>query len=301
MSDMIAVDSTALPSVFQAADDANDELTAGISSGFGVISYRGRVWRVKYKGEEAIITNDDGDPKASLECVMLRSASILTKQYYAKQYVEGDDSEPDCFSSDGVKPDAGAPQKQADLCATCPKNAFGSKITDSGKKAKACSDTKRVAIVPYPDLDNEAYGGPLLLRIPPSALSDLAHYAQKLKAAGLPYYAVVTKLSFDLEASYPKLKFDFVKVIDTQEEAAKILELRDSPVTDAIVNSAPVQAAPALSTVSAEPVPEEPAIKPTDSTPEEGAATPSASDGTPDVEQAPEDVDALVASLLAED
>ena len=300
MSEIIPISSD-LPAVFSTAPEENDDLSAGITAGFGVVSFRGRIWRVKYKGEEHVITNSEGDPRASIEVVMLKAASILTKQYYAKQYEEGDDSEPDCFSSDGVRPDAGVPHKQADMCATCPKNVFGSKITDSGKKAKACSDTKRIAIVPYPDLQNEAFGGPMLLRVPPSALGDLAAYAQKLKSAGVPYYAVVTKLSFDLDASYPKIKFDYVKTVTNAEEAQTILSLRSSPEVEAVTSSVTVPTSSEGSTsepAKAEPAPPaEPAAETASEAPQ--PATTEASPST--AEAAPQDIDALVASLLAND
>lgn len=305
MTDIIPVQNN-LPAAFGVGAQDNDELSAGITGGFSVLSYRGRVWRVKHKGEEHVITNNDGDPAASIQVIMLKAATVLTKQFYAKKYEEGDDGEPDCFSSDGVRPDPDAKLKQADLCATCPKNVFGSKITDSGKKAKACSDTKRVAVVPYPDIANEAFGGPMMLRLPPSALGDLAAYAQRLKAAGLPYYGAVTKLAFDLGASYPKIKFTFVSAITDEAEANKIIEMRGTPETDLIVNTT-ASAGPAAvpppnagAAASQEPVNTAPPPS-SEATAAAPAPETSQAKGAEAAEVAPQSVDDLVGSLLAKD
>jgi len=313
MADIIAFDKTALPAVFnKGAVEDNDELTAGVSGGFGIISFRGRVWRVKYKGEEHVITDDSGEPRPSLEVVLLKASKAVSKQFYAKQYEEGDAAEPDCWSADGIVPDPSVMNPVSTSCATCPNNVFGSKITDTGSKAKACSDIRRVAVVPYPDIKNEAFGGPMLLRVPPSGLTEMAAMATKLKASGIPYYGVVVKLSFDLDASYPKLKFTPLRAITDTAEAQTIMELRNSPEVDYIIN--PPSVAPAATTTaspaqSPQPTPQAEAGSPPDPVqpaaqtetrvPSEQASSSPPSAETP-VAEAPADVDALVASLLNE-
>ena len=310
MADIIAFDKTALPSVFGAqAGEDNDELTSGVSGGFGIISFRGRVWRVKYKGETHVITGDDGEPRSSLEVVLVKASKNVSKQFYAKNYEEGDNEEPDCWSSDGVAPDPSVKSPVNSLCASCPNNAFGSKIiSDTGKKAKACSDIRRVAIVPYPDLKNEMFGGPMLLRVPPSGLSELAAFAAKLKANGIPYYGVVTKLSFDVDASYPKLKFTPLRAITDTAEAQTIMQLRESPEIDFIISpptpsSTPTQAA-RPKTAEDEP-PASPQPTHPEAPAEAAASSPKASDtpakvSAPEAVEASDDVDALVAALLNE-
>jgi len=37
----------------------NEAFSGGITSGFGVLSIRGKVWRQKYQGEERIVMDDD--------------------------------------------------------------------------------------------------------------------------------------------------------------------------------------------------------------------------------------------------
>jgi hypothetical protein len=87
------------------------------------------------------------------------------------------------------------------------------------------------------DIDGTPYGGPLLLRIPPASLADVLTYANSLEAIGYPYYAVVTNVSFDANAEYPKLMFSPNRAL-TDEEAEKVLKWRDDPLVERILAAA---------------------------------------------------------------
>lgn len=216
-----------------------NDLSEGVADSFAVVSFKGKVWRVKWRGEEQIVKNADGDPSASLVAVIVKGSPQISKIYYPGAYNEGDADAPDCFSIDGVKPDPGAANAQAPTCASCPKNIWGSKITEQGNKTKACSDSRRIAIVPYPDLKNESFGGPLLLRVPPASLQELKSYGESLEAVGAPYQAVITKITFDMELAYPKLKFQAIKAL-TMDEAKVVHEVMNSDVIDRMLAEAPI-------------------------------------------------------------
>jgi hypothetical protein len=234
------------------------DLSAGVQESFGVVSFKGKVWRVKFRGEERIVKNADGDPAASLVAVLVKGSPMLSKIYYPGAYTEGDSDAPDCFSVDGVRPDPGATKPQSNTCATCPHNVWGSKVTEQGNKTKACSDNRRVAIVPYPDLRNELFGGPLLLRIPPASLQELKIYEQNLIAMGLPYQAVITKISFDHNLAYPKLTFQALKGLN-EDEASIIVELMKGAVVDRMLAEAPIVDEPSHAVAPAAPVQPAPA------------------------------------------
>ncbi|RLA58700.1 MAG: hypothetical protein DRR04_10310, partial [Gammaproteobacteria bacterium] len=216
------------------AAESADDLSQGVSAGFGILSYRGKVWRVKYKGVETVVMNAEGDPAASISVVLLKANPALSKTYYAGAYVEGDDTPPACSSANGVRPDTGIKAPQSPQCDVCPQNVWGSKITPQGTETKACSDARRISIVPAADMVNEACGGAMLLRIPAASLSTLAAYSDMLKQNSAPYYGVVTKVGFDPEASYPKLTFTALRGI-TDSEAPVVLEQRDGSVTKRIL------------------------------------------------------------------
>lgn len=207
-----------------------DELTAGIQGGFAVMSIRGKAWRVKYQGEEHTLMRDDGDgAKTSIDVVLVRAAGPISKIFYKDSYEDGSNEKPDCWSTNGVTPDAAAPHKQSKTCATCKHNVFGSSRSGKGK---ACQDSKRIAVVPAEDTSGEAWGGPMLLRIPPASLKELPALQNKLNAVGgIPYYAVVTRLSLDHATEYPRIIMKPVCPITDEADANNIVNLRDDPRT----------------------------------------------------------------------
>jgi hypothetical protein len=216
--------------------DEADEFGASIVGGFAILGYRGKVWRLRYRGEEQnLINTETKDPLSSVEVVMVRAAPVLSKLYYAKGYVEGSSEAPDCWSSNGQTPDASVQAPVCESCVACPMNAFGSRITEAGKKGKACSDSKRVAIVPLEDIDNEVYGGPMLTRVPAASLQELKLFSDKMKSLGYPIFAVGVRIRFDINEPYPKLTFSAIRPL-TDDEMQKVLALRDDPRTARILN-----------------------------------------------------------------
>lgn len=154
-----------------------DDLSSGIQSSFGIIGYKGKVWSIRYRGDETQLMREDGDgPKSSIEVVILKASKHVSKIWYEHGYVEGSSAAPDCFSNNGVTPEPTAAKPQCSTCAMCPHNQWGSRITPAGKAGKACADSKRVAVTPAGDIANDVYGGPMLLRIPAASLQDLAMY-----------------------------------------------------------------------------------------------------------------------------
>ena len=234
----------AVSTVFANAN-VNNDLAAGVVSGFGIISYRGKVWRTKYRGEERDLMRADGDgPRSSIEVVILKASGNLAKIFYESGYVEGSTAQPDCWSSNGVTPDANAPNKQHSACATCKQNAFGSRITPAGKQGKACSDSKRLAIVPLEDIDNEVFGGPMLLRVPAASLGDLATFGTKMQALGYPYNSIGVRISFDTKEAYPKFVFSAIRP-PTDAEAQKVLAYQNDPRLARVLSESSDYAAPA--------------------------------------------------------
>jgi len=58
-------------------------------------------------------------------------------------------------------------------------------------------------------------GGPIyLLEVTPAALKGLAQYQKELNMRGIPLEVVRTRVTFDTDASFPKLKFGFGGYID---------------------------------------------------------------------------------------
>lgn len=237
---------------------AGEDLSGGITGGYGLLKYRGKVWSVQHNGQSAVLMREDGDgPRGSVDLVFLKANTQLSKTFYINGWDENSNAAPDCASANGIVPDQGVPHPQAPACAACPRNAWGS--APNGSRGKACGDHRRVAVAPLADIRNEFYGGPLLLRIPAASLQDLAVFDARYKGLGYPYFTMAIKVSFDPAESYPKFVFHAIRPLN-EDEARVVLELRGGPDVARVVHEqsapAPAQlAAPATQAAFLEPAP----------------------------------------------
>lgn len=247
----------AVSSVFGGQAATNDELGAGVASSYGVMGYKGKVWSTRYQGVETPLMREDGDgARGSIEVVIVKAAAPISKIFYKGGYTEGSTAAPDCWSANGQTPDGSVQNKVHATCADCPMNAWGSRVTEAGKQGKACADSRRIAVVPVADIDNELFGGPMLLRVPAASLKDLKAYGDLLNSYQYPYYAVATRISFDPKEAYPKFVFSAIRPL-TDDEARKIMALRDDKRVSTVLNETADQrvaaAAPAAASVPASP------------------------------------------------
>lgn len=257
-----------------AKQDLSKDLSGGVAGSYAIVSIRGSKFRIKYQGNEQPITAENGDPVGSLEAVIVKSNPYLTKQYYDKGYEEGDSGAPVCFSIDGVKPSEASEKKQHEICATCPQNKFGSRITQAGVKVKACQDNRKIAIVPLADIMNETFGGPMLMRIPASALKDLLSFGQQMSSRGYTYNSVAVRIGFDIEASYPKPTFRAIRPLN-DGEAQQVVDLYNSDLVERVL--ADFDAAPAATAKpAADEVFEQPPAEPVKPAPAPPAPKPKA-------------------------
>lgn len=211
-----------------AAKETAGDLVAGVVAGFPTISYRGKVWRIRKGGEEQNYLDANGDAVQSLELILVKATPSLAKVYYATVFEEGATGKPDCWSADGVKPDANVTEPVSKTCAVCPNNVWGSRVSETGKKGKLCADRRRMAVIGPADLQaNGVECEKLLLHAPAGSLKGLAEYAEKvLKPKGIPYFAVVTRVGFDTATAHPLLTFRATRFL-TEDEAKAVLEIRD--------------------------------------------------------------------------
>ena len=246
------------------------QVTAGLSSGmtYPRISIKGARFRIVEGDTETVLDT------INLQVVIVGANPHLSKNWYAKAWTPDSDKNeaPDCFSLNGIYPDPESTMPQNDMCASCPQNAWGSKITPQGQQIKACADQKRLAVVAADDPSGPVY----LLQVTPAALKGLNQYQKELAVRGIPPEIVKTAVSFDTDASFPKLKFTFGGFLDadTQEvvdglfgsDAVKEVtgEVAVQPITIApLAPPAPAKVKPAAPAPAPAPAPEpEPAPAP---------------------------------------
>lgn len=209
-----------------------------VGSTFSKISIKASRFRIVKDGTETPL------PTLTLPTVVVGGNPRVSKLFYAAEFDgNAEATAPDCYSLDGIKPAGDSKNMQASLCATCPKNAWGSKITPQGKQTKACSDKKRLAVAAADDPEGDLY----LLEVTPAAFKDFASYIKQLQMRGIALETVVTNIGFDPSASFPKLTFGFGGFLSEDQQNAIDSRL-DDPIIQEITGEATsnmVEAAPA--------------------------------------------------------
>lgn len=233
MSQMIPFESAKVPSFLANTFGLTNDLLVSGGGGFPTVSIKGKVFTLKRGDEKTLITTPgtDDEPARSLEVVILKAGPAgdkLSKVYYEGGFTEGSEDKPLCYSNDGIAPSTNSQKPQCKTCAACPHNAWGSKITESGGKGKACADSKRLAIAPAGQIND-----PMLLRVPAASLKALTQFGQTLAKRGVPYQAVVAKIGFDYSVAHPALTFKPVGFVD-EGTLADVKDMMDSELVKRI-------------------------------------------------------------------
>ena len=219
-----------------------------ISQGGSVprISLKGFKFRFIEEGEEVHVT-----PEPIFMVVLgVQPENAMAKTWYRDGYSSDSSEPPTCSSTDGIKPDSWVSEPQADFCAKCHLNAWGSAKSPSGKKAKACRDSKRLMVInPRNGLDSTIY----ILNVTVSSLSALSEYGKSLDSHRLPIEACITKIEFVSDSNFPQIKFALggilkqdmgVQAIERAKKKEWITSLPSSPQLSGPASTAKLDAAP---------------------------------------------------------
>lgn len=204
---------------------ANAEYAVPTGIPIGVISIKGKVWAARYQGVTTKLLLD-GYPVPYFDAVIVGANLANSKTFYLGAFEEGSAAPPDCASDDGITPLPNVPHKQHPVCEGCPHNKFRPDGAP-GHKGKRCQDNKRIAVLPDGDMANEAFGGPMLLRLAPSSRSMFGEYLEEQSAAGRPLHAIVTRMSFDSDQAGVTINFKFNRWLDEEEEVAQVVKWRN--------------------------------------------------------------------------
>jgi len=238
------------------ARKANEDAAAGISNGFppqvklsnGKFALQDGIGDKTLYPQAKLIPGPDGN--VYLPVVVLRAKKDLQKKWYASAYNPNatEFKAPDCFSSDGVRPDASVAAPQCDVCANCPLNAFGSGKDQNGNatKGKACSDSKVLAVF-VPGFGIHEFD------IPPGSLKNWGLYVKQLTSAGIPVGAVKTLVGFDPTVTTSILIFRFGGYIG-EDALPRLAQMSVSQEVEEIVNQKPAAAAAPPAAAKPQPV-----------------------------------------------
>ena len=212
------------------------------------LSISGKVWKVIVDGNEKVLTtmvDDEQVPTQTVKVVILNHLASRSRAFFEGTYNDGGGNQPDCWSIHGDKPDPGCPSPQAVSCETCEMSAKGSKMTDDGRETTACSQNRRVVVIPTNDLNFKA----LLLKLPVTSLWEKEgaeeangwfaydSYLKFLKAHGIEFTCMVkTTMKFDSKTPYPKVLFKYNGVLP-EDEMRSVAARMDSDEVIKILNN----------------------------------------------------------------
>ena len=199
------------------------------------ISIRAGRYRLNEDGVETTVG-------VTLDTIIVGANPRVSKVFYGKAFdATATDVRPDCWSNDGLKPDAMIEKPVHTSCQDCPHNVLGSKILPSGAKSKMCSDQRHLAVVPAAD-PTKVYS----LTVPVSGMKALREYVKDLDNYGLGTEDVITEMGFDDSASYPKITFTRKGYLP-EKAADRVQDLIDSDAAKIATRQlSPKQAGPAL-------------------------------------------------------
>lgn len=206
---------------------ANKSFTSGVTASYPLLSIRGKEFTFRLPdGREQRHQDQNGIQIPFIDVILVDASPNLAKAYYAKGYDPSEFTRPDCWSLDSVKPDPSAPSIQSPVCGNCIQNQFGSKITDAGKKAKACQDHRRMVVM-LPHQVGQDNAALMVMRVPQSSLKNLKAHAEVLGSYGIDTKACITRMSFTTEA-FPQLAFTYVNLL-TEDQWDWVQAQADSP------------------------------------------------------------------------
>lgn len=206
---------------------AMSEFMGGLGGSGGldmpVLSVRGKVFRLRRDGQEVSLKT------SLLDVILVGARNNTSRRFYDSNYQSGEIKAPTCASADGMVPDDNVQEKQADACATCPRNVW--EKTARGMR-KACDDYKRVLVF----LPEKGIYSPVILDVAATSLRkkkgetgpelQMREYIQQLARNEFEPHQVVTTLGFT-DDEYPRLQFSFRRVVN-REEYESVMACRES-------------------------------------------------------------------------
>jgi hypothetical protein len=236
MSNIIPFNGGALPSYMSATSAVSNNLIDGLGASVPRISLKGSRFSQVVGGNTVNVSMT-----GTLDVIVVGATAGVSRLFYSGAYDPSSQTNeaPDCYSVDGVTPSINAKARQAASCASCYQNQKGSRIVGT-TMSRACSFTKRLAVLVVGDPDNSVYQLDLKsLSIfgngqPQQNLFTLSEYVKMLQSRHVAVENVITRLSFDLQSSVPKLYFSPVGYIDEGVHAMVQGIVGTQAVTDAL-------------------------------------------------------------------
>lgn len=199
----------------------------------------------KFIGTRGGILSVDGEAVTGnkLKCVVL--TRCYENAFYVGKFDADDPQSPVCYAfsepdwpgtdlAQLMKPHAESSKKQADACAGCPQNAWGS--SDVGR-GKACKNIARLALLPADALksaDTLKAAEIMFIKVPVTSVRGYHQYEDLVNStAKRPVWAVMTELTLlpDPKTQF-RASFSMINPIENAKLFPLLKERRDSAKKD---------------------------------------------------------------------
>ena len=156
--------------------------------------------------------------RGSIDVIVINALPKVSRIFYEAKYdPDAEATLPDCWSNLGDKPEAAAKNPQSDNCASCTQNVKGS----GGGERRACRFQRRIAVLLAGDPSGDIYQ----FNIPSKSLfgkgtgntHPFEGYAKYLANCNSSIDAVVTSISYDLNADTMELMFSPLREVSDDE------------------------------------------------------------------------------------
>jgi hypothetical protein len=223
--------------------------TAGVSELTKQLAGRSGVKRIVPKnGTFKLVVGGEemGKIKGDLNAIVVNAAPKVGRIFYAKAWSpDAEPTAPDCFSNDGMTPDAKAVNRQSHNCNDCPQNVKGS----GQGQSKACRYSRRIAVLLEQDFGSTLEGQVYQLNLASKSLFGdnvgdaftFENYTKYLSSNGKSIDYVVTRISFNDENDNQSVLFNPVRYINRTEYEA-VGKVAGTEQTKALVTMTPSQA-----------------------------------------------------------
>ena len=180
-----------------------------------------RFTAIDAEGEKTVLGLD------GFEFIAVASNPATSKIYFSGPYTGDEGTPPDCYSDNGYYPDVRSSKPQCESCALCEWARWGSaKSNLTQKDVKACSDFKKLAILPVHD----TVEGVHMFRISPAATKNWSRYLNDLRKIGaevgidLTPDLVFTKVFWSDKKNI--MDFEFVDFLD-EDTCGVVSEIKE--------------------------------------------------------------------------
>jgi hypothetical protein len=179
-----------------------------------------------------------GNPVSNNKLQAVILDSVLENCFYDTDYDEDDPQPPVCYAfardDKDMKPHENSSKPQAESCAVCPHNKFGSAPNGKGK---ACANRRRIGMLPGQPLNKEVLekSNFALAKLPVMSVGNWAGYVRALKGLqNRPSMAVLTEIS-TVPDTKSQFRVVFNHLLNLKDELLDVVDKRMPEVREALI------------------------------------------------------------------